>query len=456
MSNSLERIQIAGLHGTKTLDVQVSDNTLILVGENGSGKTTLLRILYYFLSGRWLSLVQFRFDGIIATVDGIEHKVTRAELVKDFEFDHHLFDDIHLPTQVRHRVIELIETGQLDRIPIELQRMRDRYGVPLEVIMRRIELLEDMQERPNRRIRKDIQKVRSAISAQILYLPTYRRIERELSSIFEDVGPEDFRRQRIRPRQHETDEGFIELVEFGMKDVQNAVDHELDKLKEFARESLNNLTLRYLGDVVDREYQTVGMNEIANVSDDTVRSVLGRIDEKILTKEHKDHLFDVIHSARSNDAQTEHSKIISHYFLKLLRFQESLQIREKPISDFCALCSKYTVDKQLVYDSANFSFSIVPKDSRMPKERIELSDLSSGEKQIVSLFSHLYLSGQKSYFVLIDEPELSLSVPWQRRFLTDIHEGGFCAGLIAATHSPFVYDNDLRDYAHSLGEFVSI
>src|SRR5271170_3642807 len=66
---------------------------------------------------------------------------------------------------------------------------------------------------------------------------------------------------------------------------------------------------------------------------------------------------------------------------------------------------------------------------------IKLSHLSSGEKQIVSLFSHLYLSGGDQYFVLIDEPELSLSVPWQRRFLVDIRSASFCVGLVAVTHS---------------------
>jgi predicted ATPase len=132
-----------------------------------------------------------------------------------------------------------------------------------------------------------------------------------------------------------------------------------------------------------------------------------------------------------------------------------LKSREKQISAFCDLCSQYIIDKRFVYDSATFGFAIV-RIERLQQERIDLSDLSSGEKQIVSLFSHLYLSGQKRYLVLIDEPELSLSVPWQRRFLTDIRKGDFCAGLVAVTHSPFIYDNELKDYAHALGEFVSL
>ena len=119
MSTSLERIQIVGLHGNKTVDIKVRDNTLILIGENGSGKTTILRILYHFLSGSWLSLFQSRFDEIVATIDGTEHKVTRKGIMKNFKIDRHLLGD--LPAPIRHRVIELIETGQSDRIPIELQ-----------------------------------------------------------------------------------------------------------------------------------------------------------------------------------------------------------------------------------------------------------------------------------------------------------------------------------------------
>jgi len=65
------------------------------------------------------------------------------------------------------------------------------------------------------------------------------------------------------------------------------------------------------------------------------------------------------------------------------------------------------------------------------------------------------LSGRTGYFVIIDEPELSLSVTWQKRFLEDILNTGRMNGLIAVTHSPFVYDNELKVYAHSIEEFVS-
>ena len=288
--------------------------------------------------------------------------------------------------------------------------------------------------------------------AQILYLPTYRRIERELSSIFEGADFDDLRRYKLR--QRDTDPSYIELVEFGMNDVHNSINSAIGAIRDFARENLTRLTLGYLSDVVNKTYLDVDMHEITSVPEKTIRLVINRIDESILSQSSKEHLFAVISSLVSTRDPTEHDRLIYHYFSNILRFQESLQERERPISEFCDLCSKYISDKQFIYNSSTFSFDIAAPDKAKSSEKIALADLSSGEKQIVSLFSHLYLSGTSRFLVLIDEPELSLSVPWQRRLLPDIMKGQFCAGVVAVTHSPFIYDNELKLYARSVGEFL--
>ena len=78
-----------------------------------------------------------------------------------------------------------------------------------------------------------MERIQAALGAQVLYLPTYRRIERELGSIFEGADPDDLR--RYRQRHSENTQSYIELVEFGMKDVQEAVDKSLGSIKDFAR-----------------------------------------------------------------------------------------------------------------------------------------------------------------------------------------------------------------------------
>ena len=44
-------------------------------------------------------------------------------------------------------------------------------------------------------------------------------------------------------------------------------------------------------------------------------------------------------------------------------------------------------------------------------------------------------------------------VKWQKTFLEDVRKGEFCEGLIAVTHSPFIFDNELDMYAHGIEEF---
>ena len=130
---------------------------------------------------------------------------------------------------------------------------------------------------------------------------------------------------------------------------------------------------------------------------------------------------------------------------------------EEPVRKLADVVNQYLSKKQLEFNPTAFELAIKRKNTVDDDKSVEvpLYGLSSGEKQIVSLFSHMFLSRNESYFLVIDEPELSISVKWQRRFLQDIQDTGKCSGLIAVTHSPSVFeDNSLSEYAHSISEFI--
>jgi len=321
-------------------------------------------------------------------------------------------------------------------------------------MVREMELFDPEAGKESEALRQSLKEIRHSLKAQILYLPTYRRIEQELNLIFKGMDEREIRNRREMLSARQDENTFVELIEFGMKDVESDIDRTLTHLTMFARENLNNLTFGYLGDIVERQYESVDLKAIKNVSDQTIDNILNRIQENILSTENKQHLREIINQVKNSDKQTEHTQVICHYFSKLMKFQKQLESREAQITNFCSVCNEYMVDKEFKYDTTNFKFTILRKGNPTKSSDIKLHHLSSGEKQIVSLFSHLYLSGGKNYFVLIDEPELSLSVPWQRRFLLDIKNGQFCSGLVAVTHSPFIYENELRKYAHGLGEFI--
>ena len=240
-----------------------------------------------------------------------------------------------------------------------------------------------------------------------------------------------------------------------MRDVEDAIDTTRAALDQFARENLNNLTFGYLGDIVERQYESVDLEQIREAESGMIDDILDRVQEPILSSTSKQHLKNIIEGVEGASQRDVHLKMIGHYFTKLMAFHRDLEAMESKITNFCDACNAYMVDKTFKYDKSNFRFAIVRQDADGTEHRaIKLRSLSSGEKQIVSLFCHLYLSGKANYFVLIDEPELSLSVTWQRKFLLDIRDGAFCSGLVATTHSPFIYENRLQTYAHGLGEFA--
>lgn len=96
-------------------------------------------------------------------------------------------------------------------------------------------------------------------------------------------------------------------------------------------------------------------------------------------------------------------------------------------------------------------FEIVDNDN--PEKVLRLSQLSSGEKQEIVLFYELIFDSGNNLFLLIDEPEISLHITWQKQFLNDLLEVSKLIQLraIVATHSPQIVSNHL-DIQIDLGE----
>nr|WP_267957749.1 AAA family ATPase [Halomonas zhangzhouensis] len=75
---------------------------------------------------------------------------------------------------------------------------------------------------------------------------------------------------------------------------------------------------------------------------------------------------------------------------------------------------------------------------------LELTQLSSGEQHQVVLLYELIFKTEKNVLVLIDEPEISLHVAWQKEFLKDLKEiiNIQSMPVVVATHSPQIIDGN--------------
>lgn len=109
-------------------------------------------------------------------------------------------------------------------------------------------------------------------------------------------------------------------------------------------------------------------------------------------------------------------------------------------------------DLKEIFDgfNINFSFSNIDYKNKTPlfnnealftnAVKIQLKDLSTGEKTLLSKIFYLYLNEPKNKVILIDEPELSLHPTWQNKVIGIYEKFAKINNnqIIIATHSPHI------------------
>jgi predicted ATPase len=155
-----------------------------------------------------------------------------------------------------------------------------------------------------------------------------------------------------------------------------------------------------------------------------------------------------VDSAEADEYEAIEKEILIPLELTYLKNLRINKIKEKDLSKFLKVVNTYLLNIRLVSDGYQIKAINI-----ISNEHLSFDQFSSGEKQILYIFSYVYLVYQKDLIILFDEPELSLSLPWQRKILTDIVNSGKCSFLFAITHSPFVFDNDLEKFAKGINMF---
>ena len=456
----LTQFSIKGLHGDRNFDIPIRDNKLILVGENGTGKSTVANFIYFVLTKTWWRMRDYDFESVSFSFGSEKHTITKSEIEILYPDEPDFFTSRHrLPPKLFSRLRNLVVHYEPRDVLSnrELMNMiRVETSLPQSIIKDYLHFVLD-EDVPL--FRENIRNISNAIDqildSTILYLPTYRRIEKELSKILKNLDIDVDRRRNSRqlsffePESEETQ--HMELVEFGMRDVNEKISHKMQALKDSLTESLNNLTVRYLREVVFEDYAGVDASALDNIDSTTVENIFSRVGTDLLSQNEKRRIIDQI-----NKNVHREKPVVAHFLIRLNEIYQKQREEEQDVEKFIEICNVYLTGKEMVYDSSRFEINVTQLPPTKHSKPIKLRDLSSGEKQIISLFSHIYLSSNKSFFVIIDEPELSLSVPWQKRFLPDILGTERCTGLIAVTHSPFIFDNELDIYTHSLERFTDI
>ncbi len=76
---------------------------------------------------------------------------------------------------------------------------------------------------------------------------------------------------------------------------------------------------------------------------------------------------------------------------------------------------------------------------RIDEQEIGLTELSSGEKQLLLVLCTVFLMDEKPAILLLDEPEISLHIAWQDKLIGILRDLNPACQLIITTHSPNIF-----------------
>jgi predicted ATPase len=91
---------------------------------------------------------------------------------------------------------------------------------------------------------------------------------------------------------------------------------------------------------------------------------------------------------------------------------------------------------------------------KLGNTEINAYQLSSGEKQLLVILLTVLVQDNKPAILLMDEPEISLHIEWQRKLVQYIRELNPNVQIIIATHSPDIIMDGWLDKVFNLQDLI--
>ena len=380
---------------------------------------------------RILTIINYRYTDILRRM--------KFEIDSSFRRSHEIILFSKLSDAIQEiLVVELSENEKLFR------EVRNFLKTEIWEIKRDVFTIKENSE--NKEFFNTIENYLLNNNINIIYQPTYRRIEKQLPGIKldYDLDYDEIEHSYIKNRNYRFRDN--NLIQFGLEDVRRNIDRICEEIRNITLKGYNKLSEKIL-ELFLVPNKNIDKDIDEDVLIDTLKLFLNR-----LGKQEKE-IDRYINSFKAKYSTNKKGEIVS--FLKQLVpvVNESNHLEEK-INSFGNVINSYLKydtqeEKEFIFDTNRVTAKVINK---ITSQELNLNSLSSGEKQIFNIFSKLYLENNKDkkYIVLFDEPELSLSLDWQKKFLPDIFRSPSCIQLFAITHSPFVFDNELKNCAGSL------
>ena len=431
---AIKNVRVEALHDQYDVEIALQPNLNVIYGKNGRGKTTLLHILANVLELDFERFKHIQFRSIeIETYQGgsvrIRTEPTRSDpQLMTVELDGKLLNPITVGTGLSEVEANLLR---------ETLGGRAVYLPAFRAILERSssEAFYELRERQNdlEAIRKSEMDIARADATRQRPYSSHRASEQHRLTAA----------KTIQCRQWFG--SFVPVIRYpSLNDVRSRlVDEVRDATIEVSmfEQSLFSKLFTQVFKAIARSGAvppTVDTDELL----DKVQAALTSIDELY---EGSSTVYGEIRNAvaeakRNHDVSDGTAASILSLYADLLNERTSQHKQSfSKIRDFESSVNLFLDGKRLVIDERGIGSSRGGVNVLSDNERpMNLSALSSGERQVLTMIFCASRLAERRGIFLVDEPELSLHVDWQRSILGEVVRQAEGRQVIACTHSPEV------------------
>ena len=417
--NKIESVEITGFWGTHNIALEFDPEVNFLIGRNGSGKTTVINLIAACLSADFPNIDRVPFDRISIKLKEVGGRRKPSVTITKYKQDPAPFPAIRY--EVREFASAKAVEYSLD--DFEEQLLYREY---------RLHPVRELRHRWGTSILDHLSKL-----VQVSWLSIHR------------FSGRPFRDER---------------------NLESAVDRKL--------EELSNALVRFFSQLSDRSnklmvdfQKSVFLSLLSGETEDQFLSQVMKFDLAAERRSLEDIYVQFGVEKRQHSGRTQRHFQVVEDALRKVRAAESMSL-----TDFAAITAttrihdvieKWTAiqtDTRRIYEPReNFlnilnslvyrkRFGINDKNELSVEGengvRFPLTQLSSGEKQLLIVLGEALLQEQRPYIYIADEPGPSLHVRWQETLVKNLKAINPNAQIVFATHSPdivSVYRNSVID-----------
>ena len=421
MNRTITSVSIENLFGRYSYDLRLSEQEdlegprlSLLYGDNGTGKTTILKLVFHLLSSElsrghktYIANVPFR-RLCVSFSDGTEICASRCsdELIGNFEIS--VASREHTPSSAKFHIHP--ETRAITQASLS----EEAADLLLRIASLELQLfyLGDSRdlEGDSIPVHDPGWYSRQAIISHPRYMGTL------LEGSSGDERPQSYLVESILRAERWLDREAIRTSSVGDTDAQQIYGSILETAASASAVEASDLE----GEVKSLKKQ---IKQIEMTSRDFAMFGLGSAIDSAAPLESLE---------RANDFSLP---IVVQLLGPILQGQrarlDAVTALYEKVHGFVNIVNDYLTDKEVNFDAGK---GLV---IQLPNQALDPDLLSTGEKHLLLLFLSVFTSSERSPLFIIDEPELSLNIKWQRTLvdsLLSLSKESNCQFLLA-THS---------------------